>query len=163
MTSYFVLEAPGGADRDHRSTRFIADRFSWLALLFPWAWFAIHRLWWLSIAIIVLQVAASQMSGLGGFGIIGSLFALSVGLIAGLEGRNIVARHLVLKGWTLKAVIPARDLSTAEETYFSNLAEDDAAEVSAIPQPEWKRDRTNGNGFMNDPAGSFQFDLNGRR
>ncbi|NTF08594.1 DUF2628 domain-containing protein [Agrobacterium rubi] len=164
MTSYLVLEAPGGPDRDHRSTRFIADRFSWLALLFPWVWFAIQRLWWVAIGIVVLQVAAGQVSGLEGFGVTGALFAISIGLIAGFEGRNIVVRHLVSKGWTLKDVVHARDLATAEEIYFSNLPEDDISQVSKIPQPDWKQDRKAGNGFMtNDPAGSFQFDLNGRR
>ena len=57
MTSYLVLEAPGGPDRDHRTTRFIADRFSWLALLFPWLWFAIHRMWWIAVSVVILQVA----------------------------------------------------------------------------------------------------------
>lgn len=163
MTSYLVLEAPGGPDRDHRSTRFIADRFSWLALLFPWVWFAIQRLWLVAIGIVVLQVAAGQVSGLEGFGTTGALFALAAGLIAGFEGRNILVRHLLCNGWTLKDVVHARNLATAEEIYFSNLPEDDISQISKIPQPEWKQDRTNGNGFMNDPAGSFQFDLNGRR
>ncbi|MBB3946553.1 hypothetical protein GGQ73_002506 [Rhizobium skierniewicense] len=164
MTSYLVLEAPGGPDRDHRSTRFIADRFSWLALLFPWVWFAIQRLWWLSIGIIILQVAASQMSRIEDLGIANALFALMVGLIAGFEGRNMVVRHLVSRGWILKTVIHARDLATAEEIYFSNLPAEDFSQTSNIPHPDWKRDRKTGNGFMsNDPAGSFQFDLNGRR
>lgn len=162
MTSYLVLEAPGGADRDHRTTRFIADRFSWLALLFPWIWFAIHRMWWVAISIVVLQIAAGQVARLDGFGIIGILFALSVGLVAGFEGRNLVQRHLIAKGWTLKDVIVAHDLSTAEEIYFSNLPEQDQT-PTLVSQSEWKtRDRVGG--FMtNDPAGSFQFDLNGRR
>ncbi len=162
MTSYLVLEAPGRADRDHRTTRFIADRFSWLALLLPWIWFAIHRMWWVAISIVVLQIAAGQVARLDGFGIIGILFALSVGLVAGFEGRNLVQRHLIAKGWTLKDVIVAHDLSTAEEIYFSNLPEQDQT-PTLVSQPEWKtRDRVGG--FMtNDPAGSFQFDLNGRR
>ncbi len=164
MISYLVLEAPGGPDIDHRSTRFIADRFSWLALLFPWVWFAVQRLWWVAIGAVVLQVAAGQVSRLDGFAVTGALFALTIGLIAGFEGRNIAARHLVSKGWTLKDVVHARDLATAEEIYFSNLPEDEISFVSEIPQPNWKQDRKAGSGFMmNDPAGSFQFDLNGRR
>ncbi|WP_416407829.1 DUF2628 domain-containing protein [Agrobacterium rosae] len=164
MTSYLVLEAPGGPDRDQRSTRFIADRFSWLALLFPWVWFAVQRLWWLAIGIVVLQVAAGQVSGLDGYAVTGGLFALAVGLIAGFEGRNIVVRHLISKGWALKDVVTASDLATAEDIYFSNLPDDEMSQASTIPQPDWKQDGKNGNGFIrNDPAGSFQFDLNGRR
>ena len=162
MTSYLVLEAPGGPDRDHRSTRFIADRFSWLALFFPWIWFAVHRMWWVAISIVVLQVVAGQVSNLDGFGSIGILFAVAVGLVAGFEARNLAKRHLIGKGWTLTDVILAHDLSTAEEIYFSKLPEQDNANMT-VSQPEWKtRDRVGG--FMtNDPAGSFQFDLNGRR
>lgn len=162
MTSYLVLEAPGGPDRDHRTTRFIADRFSWLALLFPWLWFAIHRMWWIAVSVVILQVAAGQVSRLDGLGVVGLLLTITAGLIAGFEGRNLLQRHLIAKGWTLKDVIVARDLSTAEEMYFSNLPEQDDAHMT-VSQPEWKtRDRVGG--FMtNDPAGSFQFDLNGRR
>ncbi len=163
MTSYLVLEAPGGPDRDHRSTRFIADRFSWLALLFPWVWFAVQRLWWVAIGIVIFQVAASQVSGLDGFAVTGALFALAAGLIAGFEGRNIVVRHLVAKGWALKDVVTAPDLATAEDMYFSNLPYEDIAQASTIPQPDWKQDRKNSGYHLNDPAGSFQFDLNGRR
>ena len=164
MTSYLVLEAPGGPDRDHRSTRFIADRFSWLALFFPWIWFAVHRLWWVAASIVVLQVAAGQISGIEGYGILGALFAVTAGLIAGLEGRNILFRYLVSKGWAIKTIVTAHDLATAEDIYFSNLPESEATKASTIPQPEWKKDRKVGTGFsMNDPAWSFQFDLNGRR
>jgi hypothetical protein len=160
MTSYFVLEAPGGPDRDHLSTRFIADRFSWLALFVPWGWFAVQRVWWLAIGIVVLQVTASQISGLEGYAITGALFAGAIGLIAGFEGRNILVHHLVSKGWTLKDVVNARNLSTAEDIYFSNLPDSEIVQAATIPQPEWKR---GGNFTTDDPAGSFQFDLNGRR
>lgn len=164
MTSYLVLEAPGGPDRDHRSTRFIADRFSWLALFFPWLWFAVHRLWWVAASIAVLQVAVGQISGIDGYAPIGALFAVTAGLIAGLEGRNILVRHLVSKGWAIRTIVTARDLATAEDIYFSDLPESETAKANTIPQPEWKQDRKVGNGFsMNDPAESFQFDLNGRR
>ena len=163
MTPYLVLEAPAGPDRDHRSTRFIADRFSWLALLFPWVWFAVQRLWWVAIGIVICQVAASQLSGLEGFAITGALFALGVGLIAGFEGRNIVVRHLVAKGWELKDIVTAPDLATAEDMYFSNLPETDLSQENTIPQPDWKQDRRTSGYRASDPAGSFQFDLNGRR
>ncbi|MDQ1197155.1 DUF2628 domain-containing protein [Agrobacterium sp. SORGH_AS 787] len=163
MTSYLVLEAPGGPDRDHRTTRFIADRFSWLALFFPWLWFAIHRMWWMAASIVILQVAAGQVSRLDGFGITGLLFAAAVGLIAGFEGRNLLQRHLIAKGWTLKDVIVSHDRSTAEEIYFSNLPEDEHPLQGSVSKPEWKVREAAGGFMTNDPAGSFQFDLNGRR
>lgn len=163
MISYIVLEAPGGPDKDHRSTRFIADRFSWLAFLFPWIWFAVQRLWWVAIGIVVLQVAAGQVSGLDGFAATGLSFAVVTALVAGFEGRNLLVRHLVAKGWSLKTIVAAPDLATAEDMYFSNLPDFEIRQEHTVPQPDWKKDRKSGDYKMSDPAGSFQFDLNGRR
>lgn len=163
MISYIVLEAPAGPDRDHRSTRFIADRFSWLAFLFPWIWFAVQRLWWIAIGIVVLQVAAGQVSGLDGFAATGLSFAILTALVAGFEARNLLVRHLVAKGWSVKTIVVAPDLSTAEDMYFSSLPQSENMQANTVPQPDWKRDRKNGDYKMNDPADSFQFDLNGRR
>ncbi len=162
MISYLVFEAPGGPDRDHRTTRFIPDRFSWLALFFPWLWFAIHRVWWVAIAIVVLQIAAGQVSQLEGFGVTGLLMAVAIGLIAGFEGRNIFQHSLTAKGWTLKGMVVAPSLSAAEDMYFSNLPTSEQPN-NLVPQPEWKTRATTGGFMTNDPAGSFQFDLNGRR
>ena len=162
MISYLVFEAPGGPDRDHRSTRFVADRFAWLALFFPWLWFLIHRVWWVAIAVIVLQLAAGQVSQLEGFAVTGILMAVAIGLIAGFEGRTILQNNLTAKGWTLKQIVVAPSLSAAEEMYFSDIPADEQPTTS-ISRPEWKT-RNNVGGYMtNDPAGSFQFDLNGRR
>lgn len=163
MKSYLVLEAPGGPDRDHRTTRFIPDRFSWLALFFPWLWFAVHRVWWVAIGAVILQIAAGQVSRLEGFAGTGLLFAVAMGLVAGFEGRNILQKYLVAKGWTLKDVVVAPDLSAAEEMYFSSLPEQEQSTTSQISQPEWTARPATGGFMTNDPAGSFQFDLNGRR
>ncbi len=162
MISYLVLEAPGGPDRDHRTTRFIPDRFSWLALFFPWIWFGVHRVWWVAIGLLIFQIAAGQVSSLDGFAATGLLFAIAAGLVAGLEGRNILQKYLVAKGWTLKEVVVAPNLSAAEEMYFSNLPTSEQPQ-HAVSQPEWKTRATTGGFMTNDPAGSFQFDLNGRR
>jgi hypothetical protein len=164
MTSYLVLEAPGGPDKDHASTRFIADRFSWLALIAPWIWLAVHRLWLAAIATVLLQIIASVIAISDGFAPVGLLTGLAIALLVAFEGRNFTVRHLVAKGWTMKSVITAPDLGTAEDLYFSQLPEIDASAESAIPEPVWKPSAKDGRNFaISDPAGSFQFDLNGRR
>lgn len=163
MISYIVLEAPGGPDRDHRSTRLIADRFSWLAFLFPWIWFAVQRLWWVAIGLVILQVAAGQVSALDGLAATGLVFAFAAALIAGFEGRNLVVRHLLSRGWTFKTVVAAPDLATAEDMYFASLPLSETGVSNTVPHPDWKRDTKSGSYKTSDPAGSFQFDLNGRR
>lgn len=163
MTSYLVLEAPGGPDRDHTSTRFIADRFSWLALLAPWIWLAVHRLWLAAVATVALQIAAMTISANAGFAPVGVLTAIAIALLVAFEGRQHVVRHLQRAGWDLKSVVVAADLATAEEIYFSGRPDDDVSDAS-IPEPVWKPSAKDGRNFaINDPAGSFQFDLNGRR
>ena len=162
MTPYLVFEAPGGPDRDHRNTRFIADRFSWLAFVLPWIWFARHGLFGLATALVVAQLCAFQLAQIDGFGAAGLLFALAVCLVAGFEGRTLLQRRLAARGWTLTDIVLAPDLSTAEAMYFARLAET-ASPSLPMARPEWKT-RATPYGFMaNDPAGSFQFDLNGRR
>lgn len=162
MISYLVFEAPGGPDRDHRSTRFVPDRFSWLAFLFPWLWFCIHRVWWAAIGTGLLQIAAVVLSNVEGFAVASPLTALAIGVLAGLEGRAIVQRRLLSKGWTLQAILVAPSLKTGEDMYFSNLPVEQQP-ATAIRHPEWTPRLTTADALMNDPATSFQFDLNGRR
>lgn len=163
MTSYLVLEAPGGPDTDHRTTRFIADRFVWLALVAPWLWLAVNRLWLAATAAFAVLLLAGQISTLAGFEPAGFIVGIAISLITALEGRNFLICQLVKKGWQMKSIVTAPDLSTAEDLYFSERSTD--IRDVAIPMPEWTPhpEKTSGNSFINDPSGSFLFDLNGRR
>lgn len=164
MTSYLVLEAPNGPGRDHKTTRFIADRFVWLALFAPWLWLAINRLWLAAAIVVIALFAAGQISTFAGFEPAGILFGLATGIITALEGRDFLVRHLIRKGWTLTSVVSAPDLSSAEDIYFSGLSEN-ADAVEQLSQPVWtpSPQKSGDTNFVNDPAGSFLFDLNGRR
>ncbi|WCK02037.1 DUF2628 domain-containing protein [Agrobacterium tumefaciens] len=164
MTSYLVLEAPNGPDRDHKTTRFIADRFVWLALIAPWLWLAINRLWLATAIVVVALVLAGQVSILAGFEPVGILCNVAIGLVTALEGRDFLVRHLIRKGWRLTSVVSAPDLSSAEDIYFSSLSEN-AGTAEQLSQPVWTTSpqKSGGKNFVDDPAGSFLFDLNGRR
>lgn len=164
MTSYLVLEAPNGPDRDHKTTRFIADRFVWLALVAPWLWLAINRLWLATAIVVVALVLAGRVTILAGFEPVGILCSFAIGLITALEGRDFLVRHLIRKGWTLTSVVSAPDLSSAEDIYFSGLAKG-AETAEQLSQPVWTTSpqKNGGKNFVDDPAGSFLFDLNGRR
>ena len=119
MKSYLVLTPPGGSDPDHRKTIVMADRFSWLALLFPWIWLLTKRLWLPAIAVFLLQAIASQLTQVAGLGLVGFLCALSINLLVALEGRHFYSEVLIRRGWALQDVITAADLETAEELYFA--------------------------------------------
>ena len=107
---------------------------------------------------------SSQASILAGFEPVGILCGFAIGLITALEGRDFLVRHLIRKGWTLTSVVSAPDLSSAEDIYFSGLSEN-TERAEQLSQPVWtpSPQKSGGKNFVNDPAGSFLFDLNGRR
>lgn len=121
MRSYLVLIPPNGPDRDHRSTLFLPDGFSWMALIFSWIWLIWHRLWLAGIFALVLQVAGALLMGMQGFWLGGSLLGFAIHVLVALEGRNHYANSLIRRGWTLESVISTTDKETAEEIYFSAL------------------------------------------
>jgi len=125
LRSYLVLTPPGGPEKDHRSTLFLPDGFSWMALLFAWIWLIWHRLWLAGIIALVLQIGSVLLLGMSGFFLAGLLLGFAIHVLIALEGRNHYANSLARRGWTLESVISATDLRTAEEIYFSGL-----------PQPE---------------------------
>lgn len=163
MTSYLVLEAPDDPDTQGLSTRFIADRFSWLGFIVPWIWLAANRLWLLAALAVVAQIIAGALSTVAGFEVAGILCALSLGLLTGFEGRNMLIRHLAAKGWETKDIIVAPDLATAENIHFSMTA-DEPPQETAIAKPEWKISSQGISRLADsDAAGLFQFDFSGRR
>ncbi|TDK30416.1 DUF2628 domain-containing protein [Rhizobium deserti] len=125
MRSYAILTPPGGPLPDHRSTLVIADRFSWLAFLFPWLWLFWHKLWLAGIVALLVQIGSGFLMQIPGFAPAGLLIGLAVSLLAGLESRNYYSNALGRRGWTVEAIVFAQDRQTAEEIYFSSL-----------PQPE---------------------------
>ncbi|MGG2478321.1 DUF2628 domain-containing protein, partial [Rhizobium sp. BR5] len=72
-------------------------------------------------------------------------------------------RHLIRKGWTLKSIVSAPDLSSAEDIYFSGLSDTETTEQLSHPVWTPSPQKSGDKNFANDPAGSFLFDLNGRR
>lgn len=130
MRRYFILTPPNGPDRNHDETIIMADRFSWLAFLFPWIWLGWHRLWLLAGTSLVLQIASIVLMTVPGFFPGGVLLGLAVSLLAGLEARNRYCETLVRQGWTLERVLFAPSLSTAEDIYFSSLP---APQTTSLP------------------------------
>ncbi len=121
MRSYLVLIPPNGPDKDHRSTLFLPDGFSWTALLLCWIWLIWHRLWIAGIIVLVLQVGSALLIGTPGLWLGGLLLGLATHVLVALEGRNHYASSLVRRGWMLDSIISATDRRTAEEIYFSAL------------------------------------------
>ena len=128
MTSYLVYSPPGEKPLD---IRFIADRFSWLAFIFPAVWLLFKRQWLAGIAIIAVQAAIAATTTEPHHLAAGLLAELALRLLIALEGPRFVASRLEAAGWTLQAVIPAPDLATAE-AICDSLPDSTAAPTSTI-------------------------------
>jgi hypothetical protein len=132
MASYLVLTSPGALKSDENA-RFIADKFSWIAFVFPAVWLLFQRQWIAGITVAVLQ-------GLIAFAIpepsaAGLLIELALRLLVALEGPVFIAWRLQSAGWTLQSVITADDLATAEMIYDHAAAADVPVKSEAIWQP----------------------------
>jgi hypothetical protein len=137
MASYMILTPPGARADDDRA-RFVADGFSWGAFLFPALWLFAKRMWLFGIAVAVLQILLISLSATNGGLLAALLLHLALALLVALEGPMLIVRRLINRDWTLRSIVPARDLETAEEIYFANVPSADQAAV-ARPAVDWPR------------------------
>ncbi len=121
MASYLVLTPPA-ALRNDEDTRFIADKVSWIAFLFPAIWLLFKRQWIAGIAVAILQSIVTTLTSEPRVMLAGLLVGLALRLLVALEGPAFVARRLEADGWTLQSVIVTDDLALAEMIYDHETA-----------------------------------------
>jgi hypothetical protein len=137
MASYMILTPPGARADDDRA-RFVPDGFSWGAFLFPALWLFAKRMWLFGIAVAVLQILLISLSASAGGVLAALLLHLALALLVALEGPMLIVRRLIARDWTLRSIVPARDLETAEEIYFANVPSTDRTAVTR-PVADWPR------------------------
>ena len=114
----FVVQAPGADDEALVRARFVADRFSWPAFFFSWAWLLYRRLWlafvvWAIAEIAVLVFVMPHVS----FGTV-FLLDLLARLFLGLEAHRLrLAKGA--KRSTLTDLVEARDRDEAEAIFYA--------------------------------------------
>ncbi|WP_331372712.1 DUF2628 domain-containing protein [Sinorhizobium chiapasense] len=140
MASYLIMTPPGAPADDERA-RFIADGFSWAAFFFPALWLMSKRSWLLGILVAVLQILLILLSVVPGAFAASLFMQLALSLLVSLEAPLLIARNLKKRDWTLRSIVPARDLETAEEIYFSNISTT-AERRTATPLPSIERSAT---------------------
>ena len=123
MASFLILTPPGGPDRDHGSTRFIADGLSYAAFFFPWIWLFSRGLWLCGTAALVAQGVGVQLLAHDALAPAGLTILLTTSLFFSLEGKKLESASLQKKGWKLEKILVAPDLDTAEDIYFGTLPE----------------------------------------
>lgn len=141
MASFLIMTPPGAAADDERA-RFIADGFSWAAFFFPALWLLAKRAWLLGILVAVLQMLLISLSSVSGGFLAASIMQIALSLLVSLEGPLFIAMKLSARDWTLRSIIPARDIETAEELYFSNMAATaHSKSATALRSIEWSSTR----------------------
>ncbi|MBW9065431.1 DUF2628 domain-containing protein [Rhizobium herbae] len=137
MASYLVLTPPAALKNDE-DARFIADKFSWIAFLFPAIWLLFKRQWIAGIVVVILQSIVAILTSEPRAMLAGLLIELALRLLVALEGPAFVARRLEADGWTLQSVIATDDLTLAEMIYDHETAAhapgDSGWQPPALPQ-----------------------------
>jgi hypothetical protein len=128
MAAYTAYLPPDGRAED---ARFIRDRFSLFAFLFPPFFLVWHRLWlalaaWL-LAVVTLAVVGNAVSE----GLAAALGFLP-GLYLGVVGRDLVRARLERQGWREAGVVSAASLADVELRFFHAMS---AAPVRKAPPP----------------------------
>lgn len=141
MASYIVLEPTdavklkAGKQAAGDNTVFVRDEFAFFALILPFFWLLVHRLWWHALMILlifggVFNVLAAYFSA----PVLVPVLTLLASLFVALEGRNWYLASLRRKGYEEVALISADDLSDAETLYFYDAVKPaERAEPAALP------------------------------
>jgi hypothetical protein len=129
MASYVILNPVTGPGTDHQKTRFIRDGFSLLAFLFPGIWLLCHRLWIFGIAALLLQGIGLEIMGMPGLWPAGFALLLAVSIATAVEGGILSISSLSGRGFVTQDVVSARNLSEAEDIYFSGIGNEARPEI----------------------------------
>lgn len=116
----YIPPADRAGGEPARSARYVADRASVLALIFPFVWLLWHRLWfWLAAYVLV----AFFLSALGAtsLAVVGAALTFLPGLYIYLEGPNMIAGKLELQGWRLAGLVEAANEDAAATRFLERV------------------------------------------
>lgn len=117
MATYIVLSAKSGPEKDPDAI-FVPDSFSFLAAVFPLFWLIWHRMWLWAFCVFLGLIGASASADLPSTEILSGCAMLAISLFFGFEGRQLYIASLIRRGFSVKSVLVAPDLGTAEISYF---------------------------------------------
>tara|TARA_B100000029_G_scaffold515698_1_gene624047 strand:- start:1856 stop:2248 length:393 start_codon:yes stop_codon:yes gene_type:complete len=123
MRVYAVYEQAGETGRDaEEDVILVKEGFCWPVAFVPLIWLLYHRLWIVSLTVMVLLVGAGMapvfFRGSEPYAALG-LVALS--LVFGAEGNNIRQYFLVSSGYSFTGVVVGRNEPDAAMRLFSAL------------------------------------------
>ena len=121
MATYLVLSAKSGPDKDPDAI-FVRDGFSLTAAVFPLLWLLWHRMWVWALFLVLVLIGTSFGAGSSIGDLLAACFMFASGLYFGFEGRQLYVASLIKRGFSVRSVLDAPDLETAETAYFHGAA-----------------------------------------
>ena len=130
--SYLILTPPGETAAAEKAA-FIRDGFRWTAFFFPAIWLLFHRLWFWGVLALIAQFAATALSASTELGLVGWVLSLSISALTALEGPQALVRAREARDWTLRSVVTAPDLETAELIYYGAQTTPESTPAAGMP------------------------------
>ncbi|MEO1493244.1 MAG: DUF2628 domain-containing protein [Pseudomonadota bacterium] len=104
-------------DNGSGDLKFVADEFSWLALVLTPVW-AIWNGYWITLAVYIGLVGIA-----GGINpLAASPVAYGLALILAFDGAEIIRAELSMRGWIERGSVEARTEEGAEELFVTGRA-----------------------------------------
>lgn len=122
MAVYEVYIPPAGGTGSEAAgnARYVADRASILALVFPFVWLLWHRLWFWLAAYVLVAFFLSVL-GATSLAVLGATLTFLPGLYIYLEGPNMIAGKLELQGWRLAGLVEAANEDAAATRWLERV------------------------------------------
>lgn len=119
MASFLILAPQSqNGQRDDDKTIFIRDGFSVLALVLPFIWLLIHRLWFEATLVLVVTGVISVVGNYTGHDDMAAFVTALLSLLVGFEANNWRAAALERRGFEQVAIVDADNAADAETIWF---------------------------------------------
>ncbi|MBA8818035.1 hypothetical protein BRY73_04795 [Ochrobactrum sp. P6BS-III] len=140
MAQFVVLEPTEASSKKKRSgtsvehSVFVRDGFHVVALVLPFVWLAMQRLWFEAFAVLGVTFLLGFVGSYFGIADAVPLLTLIVSLFVAFEGPNWKIAKLKRQGYIERAAIDASDLDEAEIRYFFGRTASDTT-IAEKPVP----------------------------
>jgi hypothetical protein len=129
--AWFTAHSKDGKSAD--DVVFLREGFSWWALLFPLLWLAFKGMWIVLVIAFAAQFLIWAIAEALGFGeAMRLIFSLTINLILGFQGNELLRWTYERRGFREVGLIEAPDLEEAEYRFFTEIG---LPEASDAPQP----------------------------
>jgi hypothetical protein len=130
----FTVHSRGEPERD---AVFVADGFSWAALLFTGFWALWHRMWIVAAIVFAVMVAGSYGGlALGAPDELITGVNLALSLLLGAEAQDLRRWSLARRGFREIATVGGGNIEEAELRFFAvNLRQHGGPPAAGIPAP----------------------------